>query len=73
MADHYFLVFGLTNIQLEHMTDNFSLPEGVHRILSALKSTSSVSNAQHSLVIDKLIEERIVISLAFVDESREVE
>ena len=72
VADYDLLVFGFANIQLEHMADAISLPEGVHRILSALKSTSSVSDAEDSLSIDELIEERRVVSLPLVNESREV-
>lgn len=67
------LVLGLTNIQLEEMTDSFCLPEGFHRILSALKGTSSVPDAQHSLRVDELIEERIVVTFSFVYESGEIE
>lgn len=67
MTDDYFVVLCFTNIQLEHMADDISFPKGIHRIFSTLESTSSVSNAQHSLGIDELIEEGIVVSFSFVD------
>ena len=73
MADYDFFVLGLANIQLEHMAAAISLLEDIHRVLSALKSTSSVSYAQYSLSTNELIEERRVVSLPFVDNSREVE
>lgn len=73
MADHKLLILGLANIQLEEMADRFCLLEGLHRVLSALKGSSSVSDAHHSLRVDELIEERIIVSFLLVDESREVE